>query len=52
LGQLVVDPFAGRGTVLRSAKRHRRQYFGTEIDSGVYLPEFVAAQKLSSAPQA
>jgi DNA modification methylase len=33
---LVVDMFAGRGTVLKIAKKLNRKYFGTEIKSDVY----------------
>lgn len=38
---MVVDPFAGRGTVLRSAKKLGRSYFGTEIKEEVYNLDFV-----------
>jgi len=40
-GDFVVDPFAGRGTVLKSAKKLGRDYFGTEIKEEVYNLDFV-----------
>jgi len=38
---LVVDPFAGRGTVLKIAKKLNRKYFGTEIKSDIYNINYV-----------
>jgi len=40
-GDLVVDPFAGRGTVLKVAKKLGRKYFGTEIKSDIYDLKYV-----------
>lgn len=39
-GDKVFDPFAGVGTVLKSAKKMDRQYFGCEISSEVYNNNF------------
>jgi hypothetical protein len=36
-GQLVIDPFCGSGTILVAAKKHGRDYFGTDMD-----PAYVA----------
>ena len=36
LGEIVLDPFAGRGTVLKCARDLGRQYLGFEIDTKVY----------------
>ena len=38
---LVVDPFCGRGTVLKSAKKLGRYYFGAEIKEELYNPTYV-----------
>lgn len=35
-GDLVIDPFAGSGTVLLAAKNNGRQYLGFEIDKNYY----------------
>lgn len=35
-GDLVIDPFAGSGTVLLAAKNNNRQYLGFEIDEKYY----------------
>ena len=35
-GEIVLDPFAGRGTVLKCARDLGRQYLGFEIDTKVY----------------
>ena len=40
-GDFVVDPFAGRGTVLKSCKELNRNYFGTEINPDVYEIDYV-----------
>jgi len=37
----VVDPFAGRGTVLKSAKKKHRNYFGAEIKEECYYPNYL-----------
>lgn len=39
-GDRVVDPFAGRGTVLESARKKNRKYFGVEISEDVYNSNF------------
>lgn len=36
IGEIVLDPFAGRGTVLKCARDLGRQYLGFEIDAKVY----------------
>lgn len=38
---LVIDPFAGRGTTLRSAKKLGRKYFGAEIKKEIYDQDYV-----------
>jgi DNA modification methylase len=35
-GEIVLDPFAGRGTVLKCARDLNRQYLGFEIDEQIY----------------
>lgn len=40
-GDFIVDPFAGRGTALKVAKKLNRRYFGTEILKDVYNLEYV-----------
>ena len=43
-GDLVIDPFAGRGTVLKVAKRLGRNFFGTEIKPEVYDLQYFNAK--------
>ncbi|MBC8147141.1 MAG: site-specific DNA-methyltransferase [Bacteroidetes bacterium] len=38
---LVLDPFAGRGTVLKSALELKRNFFGTEINKEIYDKKYV-----------
>ena len=35
-GDLVIDPFAGSGTILLAAKNNKRKYLGFEIDQNYY----------------
>lgn len=35
-GQIIIDPFAGRGTVLKAAQRIGHDFLGTEIDKNYY----------------
>jgi DNA modification methylase len=35
-GDLVIDPFAGSGTILLAAKNNNRKYLGFEIDKTYY----------------
>lgn len=39
-GDKVLDPFAGVGTVLKSAKKKNRKYLGFEIDPEIYNNNF------------
>ena len=36
-GETIIDPFAGIGTILKSAKKNGHNYYGTEIDKTYFI---------------
>jgi hypothetical protein len=49
-GDLVFDPFAGRGSVLRCCASLSRMYFGTEKNPRLFSPEYVSGGDWSPIP--
>jgi DNA modification methylase len=45
-GDVVVDPFAGSATTAIAALKHKRHFYGCELDKGYYIKSMKRIERL------